>query len=112
MGCYIYINENEQKSKRNVEDKELNELLQEALKYDKTIMLSSYSVYEKKSLFDKKKAIMHYSLYHEIFNNKGESMMEARQQISGSGKKEIVSAYLYGIINGANADKCSYKKVS
>lgn len=112
MGCYIYINENEQKSKRNVEDKELNELLQEALKYDKTIMLSSYSVYEKKSLFDKKKAIMHYSLYHEIFNNKGESMMEARQQVSGSGKKEIVSAYLYGIINGANADKCSYEKVS
>lgn len=112
MGCYIYINENEKKSKRNVEDKELNELLQEALKYDKTIMLSSYSVYEKKLLFDKKKAIVHYSLYHEIFNNKGESMMEARQQISGSGKKEIVSAYLYGIINGANADKCSYEKVS
>ena len=112
MGCYIYINENEQKSKRNVEDKELNELLQEALKYDKTIMLSSYSVYEKKSLFDKKKAIVHYSLYHEIFNDKGESMMEARQQISGSGKKEIVSAYLYGIINGANADKYSSEKVS
>ena len=78
MGCYIYINENEQKIKRTVEDKELNELLQEALKYDKTIMLSSYSVYEKKSLFDKKKAIVHYSLYHEIFNSKGESMMEAR----------------------------------
>jgi len=109
MGCYIYINENEQKSKRTVEDKELNELLQEALKYDKTIMLSSYSIYEKKSLFDKKKAIVHYSLYHEIFNNKGESMMEARQQISGSGKKEIVSAYLYGIINGANVDKLSYE---
>jgi len=112
MGCYIYINENEQKNKRTVEDIELNELLQEALKYDKTIMLSSYSVYERKSLFDKKKAIVHYSLYHEIFNSKGESMMEARQQISGSGKKEIVSAYLYGIINGANADKCSYEKVS
>ena len=109
MGCYIYINENEQNSKRTVEDKELNELLQEALKYDKTIMLSSYSVYEKKSLFDKKKEIVHYSLYHEIFNNKGESMMEARQQISGSGKKEIVSAYLYGIINGANAYKLSYE---
>lgn len=100
MGCYMYINEYDQKSKRVVEDKEINNLLQEALKYDKSLMISSHSYYERKSIFHKKQKIVFYTLFHEVFDKNGNSFFQAREQFSGSGRKEVVLAYLYGIING------------
>lgn len=96
----MYINENDQKSKRVVEDKEINDLLQEALQYDKSLMISSHCYFERKSIFHKWKKVTTYSLYHEVFDKNGNSHFQARQQFSGSGKKEVVLAYLYGIING------------
>jgi len=105
MGCYMYINENDQKNYRIVEDKEINDLLQEALKYDKSLMISSHSYYQRKSIFHKKKQIKWYSVYHECFGKNGNSHFEAREQMSACGKKEIVLAYLYGIINGFHVDK-------
>lgn len=104
MGCYIYINENDQKSKRVVEDKQINNLLQEALQYDKSLMVSSHSYSERKSIFHKKKKVTFYTLFHEVFDTNGNSIFQAREQFSGSGKKEVVLAYLYGIINGHNTE--------
>ena len=100
MGCYMYINEYDQKSKRVVDDKEINNLLQEAFKYDKSLMISSHSYFERKSIFHKKKEVRFYTVFHEVFDKNGNSHFQAREQSSGSGRKEVVLAYLYGIIIG------------
>ena len=101
----MYINEYDQKSKRVVDDKEINVLLQEALQYDKSLMISSHFYFERKSIFHKKKEVRFYTLFHEVFDKNGNSHFQAREQFSGSGKKEVVLAYLYGIINGFHIDR-------
>lgn len=101
----MYINEYDQKSKRVVEDKEINSLLQEALQYDKSLMISSHSYYERKSIFHKKQKKEFYTLFHEVFDKNGNSHFQAREQFSGSGRKEVVLAYLYGIINGFHIER-------
>jgi len=100
MGCYMYITDEDRKSKRVVKDKEINNLLKEALQCDKSLMISSHNYYERKSIFHKKKEVKFYTLFHEVLDKNGNSHYQARQQFSASGKKEVVIAYLYGIING------------
>ncbi|MGE5052029.1 MAG: hypothetical protein ACM3KI_11045 [Bacillota bacterium] len=99
MGLYTYISDQDRVNWRKVADVELKELFDEALQYDKTLMIDSIVYIEKQGLFRKPKQKIRYSIYHECFSNCYPAY-QARQQISASGNKAIVMAYLYGIING------------
>lgn len=109
MGLYVYITEEDRKNWRKVADIELNELFNEALEHDETLMISSYNKIERKELFKKQINTIRYSVYHECFMN-GKTTYEARYQISASGTKQIVMAYLYGIINGSLSKQRSLNK--
>jgi len=100
MGLYIYLTDQDRISMRKVADVELKEIFDEALQHDKSLMISAINHTEKQGLFKKPKQTIRYSIYHECFSN-GNPAFQARQQISASGSKQIVIAYLYGIINGS-----------
>ena len=100
MGLYIYLTDQDRINMRKVADVELKEIFDEALQHDKSLMISEFNHIERQGLFRKKKQIIRYSIYHECFSN-GNPTFQARQQISASGSKQIVVAYLYGIINGS-----------
>lgn len=99
MGIYTYI-DYDRVNMRKVKDKEIQKLLDEALQYDETLMISEYSKKIERGWFRKPKFELRYTIYHECYLNNGLSSYEAREQLSGSGKKEVVMSYLYGIING------------
>ena len=99
MGLYIYLTDQDQISMRKVADVELKEIFDEALRHDKSLMISEINHTENR-LFKKSKQSIRYSIYHECFMG-GKSTFQARQQISASGSKQLVIAYLYGIINGS-----------
>ena len=99
MGAYMYVSNEDRISKRKVSDKELNEEFQEALKYDPSLMIEESQRVIKKGLFGKKEVFTSYQLYHEQPAFDG-TAYQARYQMSGSGKKHIVTAYLHGLING------------
>lgn len=111
MGLYMYINQQDREIMRKVEDKQLNKLFQEALGYDSSLMISEYIHTTKKSIFHKKEETTLYTIYHEAFDFYGKPMFQAREQFSGSGRKEITTAYLYGIINGYNTVKNEFDKI-
>lgn len=97
---YIFISEQDRIEKRTIVfDKQLNEEFQEALKYDGSLMIEERSKFIKKGWFGKTQVIPIYNLYHETPAYDG-SAYQARFQFSGSGTKEIVIAYLHGLING------------
>lgn len=98
MGCYIYISENDRLYERTVKDTDVNECFQEALKYCPSIMIDEIHSTIKKSFF-KKELVTNFRLYHEVPAHDG-SAYQARLQLSASGDKRIVIAYLHGIING------------
>ena len=101
MGLYTYITEADRINMRKVDDLELNEVFKEALKHDPTLMLSQ-TTYNEKRWFRKPLEYSHYTVYHEVLNDKGNPMYEARQQLSASSyDKKVILAYLYGIINGS-----------
>lgn len=100
MGLYAYISEHDRVNWRKIEDQQLKELFDEALQRDETLMISEHSFLERVSFFKKLQKVTTYKIYHECFMN-GHSTYQARQQLSASGSKQIVSAYLYGIINGS-----------
>lgn len=100
MGIYTYLSEHDRIYMRKVEDVELNELLTEALIYDPTLMISEITYYDKNHWFNKPKKIIKYNVYHECFDSNNSPTYQARIQSSASGSKELVIAYLYGIING------------
>lgn len=100
MGLYAYISEHDRVNWRKVADVELKEIFDEALQHDETLMIDSINHIEKQGLFKKPKQTIRYSIYHECFMN-GHPTYQARQQISASGSKQLVMAYLYGIINGS-----------
>lgn len=100
MGLYAYITEHDRVNLRKVADVELNEIFNEALQHDETLMIDSINCVEKQGFFKKPKQIIRYSIYHECFSY-GYPACQARQQISASGSKQLVIAYLYGIINGS-----------
>ena len=101
MGMYMYITQWERERMKSVYlDEELNNEFQEALKYDDSLLIGSREVLTKRFLRPTK-VETRYQIYHDC-DPKG-SPYQARYQISGSGSKEIVIAYLHGIINGALA---------
>ena len=104
MGLYMYINQQDREIMRKVKDKQVNKLFQEALSYDSSLMISEHIHTTKKSIFHKKKETTLYTIYHEAFCFDRNPMFQAREQFSGSGKKEVVLAYLYGIINGYHTE--------
>jgi len=101
MGIYIYLTEQEKPLMKKVQCAELNELFKEALFYLPTLL-----IYEKCRevnygfLWLKTKYEYFYDVYHEHPDFNG-GTYQARLQLSASGSKERVSAYLYGIINHA-----------
>lgn len=103
MGMYMYVSNEDRISKRKVSDKELNEDFQEALKYDPSLMIEEREYKPRRKFFsswlENYKTETLYQVYHETPAHDG-SAYQARYQISGSGEKRIVTAYLHGIING------------
>lgn len=96
----MYISESDRKRFKTVQDKYLNEEFQEALKHDNSLLISSYYVFTKR--FWKPDLVeTRYQIYHDVYPNK--PAYQAYQQSSACGKKEVVIAYLHGIINGSTA---------
>lgn len=100
MGLYTYITETDRINMRKVKDINVNELFQEALEHDKSLMITERVETIKEGLFKKSKEVSFFTVYHETPAFDG-SAYQARVQSSASGSKSIVIAYLYGIINGA-----------
>lgn len=98
MAIYIYVSEQDRTTKRKVEDNEVNEVFQQALKYDPSLMIEQKKWVVKKWWF-KKEIVVFFQIYHETPAHDG-SAYQARHQLSGSGDKKTVTAYLHGIING------------
>ncbi len=104
MGLYKYINEQDRISMREVNDIEVKEVFQEALVHDPSLMIYE-TILTVNDGFFKKKKVLTYSIYHEIFSENGTPTYEAKYQISASGPKELTMAYLFGIINGSISEK-------
>ena len=85
-------------------DKEVNEEFQEARKLDPSILIEESYKVRKNNFLAKKQTVTYYQIYHETHPH-DEVPYQARYQISGSGNKQIVIAYLHGIINGINHQK-------
>lgn len=103
MGLYMFVNEEDRITKRNVSDVNLNEVFQEALKCDPSLMIEEYEHKPKRgffsSWFDNRKNETRYSVYHETPAFDG-APYQARVQFSACGDKRTVTIYLHGIING------------
>lgn len=99
MGAYIFIFEFDRTHKRRVLDPEINEVFQEALNCDSSLMIDEY-LHIKRSWF-KKTIETRYNVYHETPAHDG-TAYQARYQASASGNVSTVTAYLHGIINGVN----------
>lgn len=99
MGLYIYILESDRVEMRKVEDKHVNEVFQEALEYDKSLMIRQSTWVKKTGFFRKKITKEVFAIFHDC--NPNQSPYQARQQLSASGSKAVALAYLYGIINGS-----------
>ena len=99
MGMYMYVSEQDRETKRKVVDKDVDEAFQEALKCDSTLMIEQSSYKIRNRWFEKSKTVESFQIFHEspAYDN---SAYQARYQLSGSGEKRIVIAYLHGIING------------
>lgn len=103
MGAYMYLTEwdRERYSKVNY-DEELDKIFQEARTFDKSLLISEYPVF--KTHFWRPKTVeTKYTIYHDC--NPSKSPYQARYQITGSGSRETIIAYLYGIMNGALSQK-------
>lgn len=104
MGLYVFISNEDRITKRKVSDKVINDIFQDALKCDPSLMIEKYTHLKK----IKKGWFMYkyieedrYNVLHETPALNG-SAYQARLQSSGSGEKKIVLAYLFGIINGGS----------
>lgn len=101
MGAYIIISESDRVMMSRVQDQEVNDLLREARMHDPQLLMEEDIYKVRKGLFKKVKE-SRFSVYHESPAFDG-SAYQARLSFSGSGSKEVVTAYLTGIINGALA---------
>jgi hypothetical protein len=104
MGLYTYITDQERVSMRKVFDPELNELFQEALQFDPSLLIKNYPVRIRKKLIKgwfSSTIETRYELYHETPASDG-TAYQARIQISASKNMDTLVAYLHGIINGAS----------
>ena len=96
---YMYITDGDRTRFRVIKsDPELAELFKEAVELDNSLLISEHSFKEKR--WFRKPVITHrYQIYHDC--SPGSSPYQACYQMSASGDKSIIVAYLYGIINGA-----------
>lgn len=109
MGLYIYITEEETKRLKTVSDPELNELFQEALQADESLLIEEdYRRIKKKGykgwLMGEKEKTFDYTVYHESRAHDG-SAYQAQQVYGISSTKLSAMTYLFGIINGAFANE-------
>lgn len=100
MGAYIYITEEDRIQMRTVTDSDVNEALQDALRFVPSLMIFERDDFVKESWFKKRKIYKSFTVFHEQFMSDGTPSHQARYQSSGSGRKEVTIAYLHGIING------------
>jgi len=101
MGLYIYVSNEDRITKRNISDALVNKEFQVALIHDPSLMIEEHIHKIVKGVFKKRiEDKTTYSVYHETPAHDG-SAYQARLQMSGSGDKQIVIAYLHGIINGS-----------
>lgn len=97
---YRFITEEETRRLKSVSDKELNDVLQDALGFDDTILIEENTWLVQRGWFSRKRvAKTTYTVYHESRAHDG-SAYQARYQTCASGDASIVFAYLFGIING------------
>lgn len=105
---YIYVTKEDVKRMKTINSNEnLNELLQEALQVDKTILIEEQYYYTIKKgykgfLFGKKEKNFRYTLYHESPAHDG-SAYQALHMFCANKDLSTIFAYLYGIINGGSA---------
>lgn len=103
MGIYIFITEEETRRLKSVSDKELNDVFQEALAFNDTILIEENTRLVHEGWISRKRVTKTtYTVYHESRSHDG-SAYQARYQTCGSGDASIVFAYLFGIINGGLA---------
>lgn len=108
MGMYMFITKWDRKRLSKVDDNpELDEVFQEARTYDNSLLIARHDVFEKH--FWKPDTVRAtYQIWHETHPN--EEPYQAQYQFSASGEERTVTAYLYGIINGALAAERKNKK--
>lgn len=106
MGLFIYISEEETKRLKTVSDPELNELFQEALSVDSSLLIDEKE-FMKTGWFGRHKYDKRYTLYHESRAHDG-SAYQAQQVFGISSTKLSAMTYLFGIINGAFANEKKY----
>lgn len=100
---YMFVTEWERERYSKVHNnEELDEEFQEARKYDNSLLIQEHTIFHK-NFWKPMSCEITYQIYHETHPD--ESPYQARYQMTGSGKKEIVIAYLHGIINGALAGR-------
>lgn len=100
MGLFMYVTEQDRVLKRKVSDKIINEVFQEAVKFCPSLMIEEHKRFKKKFWKNEfKETKIWWNVYHEAPAFDG-SAYQAEFQFSGSGSREIVVAYLHGIING------------
>ena len=99
----MYVSEQDRITKRKVDEEYINGEFQEALKCDPSLMIEQVlrRIVKKGWFKSTRTAEYYYNIYHETPATDG-SAYQARYQASGSGKPEVVVAYLHGIINGVN----------
>lgn len=97
MGIYTFITEQDRIEKRKVDDPEVNDLLQEALRCCPSLMIEQRE--RANRCFFKRGKSVSFAVLHEVPAHNG-SAYQARYHIIGSGSKEVTMAYLCGIING------------
>lgn len=101
MGMYIFISQWEREKYSKIHnDEQLDKEFQEARKYDNSILITENTTFQK-HFWKPTTYETTYQVYHETHPN--EAPYQAQYQMSGSGSKAIVTAYLHGIINGANS---------
>lgn len=96
----MYVSEEDRTTKRRVTDEDVNSEFQRALEHDPSLMIEERQRIVKNGWFGKKRTVSFFQIYHESPAPNG-SAYQARYQISGSGYKDVVIAYLHGIINGS-----------
>lgn len=97
---YRFITEEETKKLKTISDTELNTLFQEALQFDDTLLIEESQVVAKGGWFSKTRFKQIYTVYHESRAFDG-SAYQARYMSFATGvDRKILSAYLFGIING------------
>lgn len=105
MGLYIYLNSTDYKTMRTINDKDIQELFDEALEIDRSLMIWEHIYYDRPKWYKKKNIVYSYRVYHEQYDFNGNTIYQAREQSSACGDKKVVMAYLYGIINGSFINK-------